>query len=108
MAGTPEDQDRIASEQDAAPVINHQEALDLAYYKQKNSNLARAYIELRTLAIASLEAGAREATAAMAYETATNDFSHPEPEGKAYEKAMLAASAADKALYDAVTPNRYS
>ena len=105
MAGTPEDQDRIASEQDASMVINHGEALDLAYIKRETSNLARAYINLRTLAIASLESGEREATAAMTYEVAVNDFSHPEPEGKAYEKAMLAASAADKALRDAVTPN---
>ena len=43
-------------------VINHKEALELAYCKRENSNLARAYIELRTLAIASLdeEIGAME------------------------------------------------
>lgn len=71
----------------------------------KDAMLAKAADEidrLRRLAGAALAARNAEARAALAYENARNNFSQDTHEQKQYERAMVAASEADKALRNAL------
>jgi len=67
--------------------------------------MAEEINRLKALALASLKARDAEARAAMTLENAEKNFHRHDQEARAYERAMLAASAADKALRDAVAPN---
>lgn len=61
---------------------------------------------LRKLAQAVLDARDKEARAAMSLENAQTNFHRFDAEKRAYEKAMIEASEADRALRDALaTPN---
>lgn len=57
---------------------------------------------LKRLAGAALAARNAEARAAMAYENARNNFSQDTHEQKQYERAMIAATEADKSLRNAL------
>lgn len=67
--------------------------------------MAEEIERLRTLATAHLDARDKEAQAKMSFDNAEENFSNSDPERRAYEKAMVAASAADQALRNALTPN---
>lgn len=68
--------------------------------------IAKERDTLRKLAQASLDARDKEARAAMSLENAKANFHRHDAEERAYEKAMIEASIADKALRDALmTPN---
>jgi hypothetical protein len=80
---------------------------DLTHKYDRAPFEAADYIErLRTLAQKVLNTRNAEAKAYLSLQNAEENFSDAKPEAAAYERAMLAASAAEKELRDALTtPN---
>lgn len=67
--------------------------------------MAEEVERLRVLAQAHIDARDKEAKTKMSFDNAEENYSNSDPEAREYEKAMVAASAADKALRDELTPN---
>ena len=69
--------------------------------------MANEVVMLRRLAQASLDAGDKEARAAMSLANAQANFSSFGEEDRAHRKAMIEAIKANRALRDALVPNPY-
>jgi hypothetical protein len=68
----------------------------------KIADLTHELARVKALAKAALDAHDTEARALMSWENARNNFSQDNYEAKAYERAALAASEADRALRVAI------
>lgn len=80
----------------------HEKALEIAQRGKLTSDLVRAYLELRDLAIAALKANEKAAKAERAYEVARNNFSQDDYEAKAYRDALLKAAKTEQQLREAL------